>query len=97
MTLYSITSPARRLYDICRIRPDGVNLLEGAGYDDQDLESLVITNEPGASITALPRTRGIVVELPRTGEHLALALSLETAFADARKFYAGGFSELIPA
>lgn len=94
--LFNIRQPRTKQYDVCRIKPAGVELLLGAGYDDQDLRELFVTTEPDAQLVAQPLHQGLLAELPR-GDHEPLVLSLDEALRDARKFYAGGFTERIPA
>lgn len=97
--LYVITVSYVRAYDTCRIRPRGVMLLEGAGYDSADISDLIKGAESDAVFTHQSLERGrIVAHLNQSnGEHSTLRRMLEAACKDAQKFYAGGFAERIPA
>ncbi len=88
--LFSVTD------NLCHITPSGLDLLEGAGYDDVDLMDLILETG-GVSLVARPRTQGVFFVIYGGDKaHAYAATTLECAFRKAQPFYAGGFSKPIP-
>lgn len=95
MSNYYTISPRRTGGCRVRITQIGTVLLFGAGYEDADISDLFCRCGDNVCIDPMPRSQGITARI--SGDVGSMNQALAEAFESARKLYAGGFEEPIPA